>query len=155
MISSLQGVSPCAAMPSLKQRFSGKHVVITGGSEGIGLALACELVQAHSNVTLVSRSTNKLRAAQAKLQDLVTACHSSSRVHIESADVTSFPQAGAGVGRMPTAWWSLLALTCAPAGPHASLLQVKSAVAGAEAKQGHVDVLISCAGASTPGAKGA
>lgn len=117
-------LSPCAAMPSLKQRFTGKHVVITGGSEGIGLALACELVQAHSNVTLISRSTNKLQAAQAKLQELATACHSSSRVHIESADVTNFLQAGAGVGCMPAAGWSPLALTCAHAEPPASLLRL-------------------------------
>ena len=36
--------------------FSGKHVVVTGGSTGIGLALCMELVRLHANVTLIART---------------------------------------------------------------------------------------------------
>ena len=48
--------------------FTGKHVVITGGSEGIGLALAREFVSESAHVTLLSRSASKLQQAQASLR---------------------------------------------------------------------------------------
>lgn len=47
--------------------FTGKHVVITGGSEGIGLGLAQEFVSESAHVTLLSRSASKLQQAQASL----------------------------------------------------------------------------------------
>lgn len=48
--------------------FAGKHVVITGGSEGIGLALAQLFLQDGATVSLVSRSEGKLRKAASKLK---------------------------------------------------------------------------------------
>lgn len=48
--------------------FSGKHVVITGGSEGIGLALAECFASDGAIVSLLSRSTLKLEKAQKHLQ---------------------------------------------------------------------------------------
>jgi 3-dehydrosphinganine reductase len=57
---------------------AGAHVVITGGSEGIGLATARLLLARGARVSIVSRSAEKLAAAQASLGDVTTA----------SADVT-------------------------------------------------------------------
>jgi NAD(P)-dependent dehydrogenase (short-subunit alcohol dehydrogenase family) len=44
-----------------------KHVLITGGSKGIGLACACGFLKEGARVTLVSRSPENLEAARAKL----------------------------------------------------------------------------------------
>ena len=56
--------------------FAGKHVVITGGSEGIGLALADRFLADGATVSIVSRSQSKLDDARADLlvrtQDLRT-----------------------------------------------------------------------------------
>lgn len=61
-------------------RFKGKKALIVGGSEGIGLALAEELIRAGAEVTIASRSREKLERAQAQL----------GKVNIQSLDVTSF-----------------------------------------------------------------
>ena len=41
---------------------AGEHVLITGGSSGIGLAFAKSLVERNANVTLVARDAAKLAA---------------------------------------------------------------------------------------------
>uniref|UniRef100_A0A0B6ZPP2 Ketoreductase (KR) domain-containing protein n=1 Tax=Arion vulgaris TaxID=1028688 RepID=A0A0B6ZPP2_9EUPU len=43
------------------------HVLITGGSSGIGKALAIQAVQQGSRVTLVARSKKKLEEARAEV----------------------------------------------------------------------------------------
>ena len=48
--------------------FEGKHVVITGGSEGIGFALAQLFLGDGATVSLISRSEGKLRNAAARLK---------------------------------------------------------------------------------------
>lgn len=52
---------------AVERRFRGRHVLVTGGSEGIGFALARRLVAVGAEVTLVSRSAEKLAAAGARL----------------------------------------------------------------------------------------
>jgi short-subunit dehydrogenase len=52
----------------MKQSFQGKHVLITGGSEGIGLELARCFAADAAAVTLLSRSLEKLKLAQSELQ---------------------------------------------------------------------------------------
>ena len=47
--------------------FSGKRALITGGSSGMGLATARQLVDAGVSVTLVGRNRSKLDAAREKL----------------------------------------------------------------------------------------
>lgn len=81
-------------MSSYKKKFCGKHVLITGGSEGIGLALGKDFVRAGANVTLLARNKDKLEAAETAMQGLAQECASNSRVHVESADVTSFDLVG-------------------------------------------------------------
>jgi 3-dehydrosphinganine reductase len=48
--------------------FDGKYVFLTGGSEGIGLALAESFAREGANVVLFSRSEEKLKAAAAALE---------------------------------------------------------------------------------------
>ena len=49
---------------------AGEHVLITGGSSGIGLAFAKSLVERNANVTLVARDAAKLAAAASSLREL-------------------------------------------------------------------------------------
>lgn len=63
----------CALLRSTALRvaprpISGAHVVITGGSEGIGLAIGLEAAQQGARVTIMARSTAKLAKAAANLK---------------------------------------------------------------------------------------
>ncbi len=69
--------------------FNGKLAVITGGSSGIGLALAQALRAAGASVCLVARDAQKLEAAR---QSLVTQIPGSAAVHTLSADVSQADQ---------------------------------------------------------------
>lgn len=66
--------------------YAGKHIVITGGSSGIGKELARTLIAAGASVTLVARNEERLSAAAAELapsgEDQATA----KRINIASAD---------------------------------------------------------------------
>lgn len=74
--------------------FANKHVLITGGSEGLGLALAKQLVSRNARVTLVGRTLSKLQAAEeAVLQSISdTGIQQQSAVFTYSADVTKYKQ---------------------------------------------------------------
>ena len=60
-----------------------KHVLITGGSKGIGLACAQAFLEEGAKVTLVSRDAANLNAARAKLQ----ANFSADRIHTFAANL--------------------------------------------------------------------
>ena len=62
---------------------SSKHVLITGGSKGIGLACAAAFLAEGARVTLVSRSEAHLQAAQASLR----AASKNAIVNIIAADL--------------------------------------------------------------------
>lgn len=62
--------------------FKGKHIVITGGSSGLGLALAKELATRGANVTLIARNQEKLETAKS---EIITA---GGKVHVFSCDVS-------------------------------------------------------------------
>lgn len=64
--------------------FRGKHVLITGGSTGIGLAMAELLAAGGAHLTLVARSESKLAAARQHL----LAKQPEAKVQTISADVT-------------------------------------------------------------------
>jgi len=67
-----------------------KHILITGGSKGIGLACAEAFLKEGAVVTLVSRSQANLEAARAKLiQGGALAAH----IHVCAADLTQASQA--------------------------------------------------------------
>jgi len=56
---------------AVERHFRGRHVLITGGSEGIGFALARRLVTYGAEVTLVARNPSKLERARKVLLDEV------------------------------------------------------------------------------------
>jgi 3-dehydrosphinganine reductase len=69
---------------SVKHRCCGKHALITGGSEGIGLAIARRLVMYGAGVTLVARSMDKL----ARAHEMLTGEVSGSHVRLLALDVS-------------------------------------------------------------------
>jgi NAD(P)-dependent dehydrogenase (short-subunit alcohol dehydrogenase family) len=65
------------------------HVMITGGSKGIGLACAAAFLQEGARVTLVARQAETLDAAKRKLLEKAP----SAVVHVCAADLTDASQA--------------------------------------------------------------
>ncbi len=64
-------------------QLAGKHVLITGGSKGIGLACARGFLAEGAHVTLVSRDSATLDAARQTLVDTFAG----AKVHVVSADL--------------------------------------------------------------------
>jgi len=64
-------------------RLNGQHVLITGGSRGIGLACAAEFLREGARVSIVGRNAEHLRTAQARLLQEVGAT-----VFTHSADLS-------------------------------------------------------------------
>ena len=50
-----------------KSELLGKHVVITGGSSGIGLAVASEVARRGANVSIIARSRERLDEAKREI----------------------------------------------------------------------------------------
>ena len=73
-----------------KVALAGKHVIITGGSEGLGFALAKELCTRRCRVTIVARTQSKLDQAVTELQELALP---EVQVQALKADVTEYEQA--------------------------------------------------------------
>ena len=69
------------------ESFRDQSVVITGGSRGLGLALAYQLVNENAHVTLIARDEDELKRAQKKLQAL-----GHGLVHYVVCDVTDSSQ---------------------------------------------------------------
>jgi 3-dehydrosphinganine reductase len=69
-----------------------KHVLITGGSEGLGLALAKQLVAHNARVSLVARTKSKLESAAQAVSASTPNQDRSSQVSWHSADVTNYQQ---------------------------------------------------------------
>ncbi len=68
----------------------GRHAIVTGGSRGIGAAIAAALSAAGAYVTVVGRDEPALRAVAASL---------ASPAHVEVADVADPPAVGAAFAR--------------------------------------------------------
>ncbi|CEG37197.1 hypothetical protein F443_19099 [Plasmopara halstedii] len=66
-------------------KVKGKHVFITGGSSGLGLALAKKYAQKGAKVSIVARNEDKLEESK---QEIEIACN--SEVFIQSCDVADF-----------------------------------------------------------------
>jgi 3-dehydrosphinganine reductase len=65
--------------------YANQHAIITGGSSGIGQALAKLLVQQGANITLIARDRQKLLQAQQELQTVVV--NQTQQINIATADV--------------------------------------------------------------------
>eukprot|EP00877_Chromochloris_zofingiensis_P011902 jgi/Chrzof1/6966/Cz02g05230.t1 len=75
-----------------RHTFAGKHVLITGGSEGVGLALAKLLTQQKARVSLIARTLNKLEAAKVRVLEAAGLEPHDNSVFIHTADVTQQQQ---------------------------------------------------------------
>jgi NADPH:quinone reductase-like Zn-dependent oxidoreductase len=87
---------------------AGKHALITGGSSGIGLALARRLVAAGARVTLVARDARKLRGAR----DELAGAAPGARVQALSADVTDRAAVAAALAKAEKEFGTLDLLIC-------------------------------------------
>ncbi|CAK1555294.1 unnamed protein product [Leptosia nina] len=65
-----------------------KHVVITGGSSGIGKAVAIEAAELGASVTIIGRDKNKLQSVVDEIKSRHT-IHSYQKIQYASLDVTS------------------------------------------------------------------
>ena len=68
--------------------FSQKHVFISGGSSGIGLALAKQFFSLGSNVTILARQVNGLQNAKQKIE--LTRVNPQQEIKTISADVSNY-----------------------------------------------------------------
>jgi 3-dehydrosphinganine reductase len=75
-----------------KLELRSKHVLVTGGSAGIGLALAAGAVLRKAHVTIIARTAGKLAAAQAELEQLAQERKTGSKVGYQAADVSDAAQ---------------------------------------------------------------
>jgi len=66
----------------------GRRAVVTGGSKGIGLAVAQELVAEGASVAICSRNAKEVTAAAVQLRE------SGTTVHAQATDVTDAAQVG-------------------------------------------------------------
>lgn len=79
-------------------KLQGAHVLITGGSTGIGLAVARQLIVEGANVTLVARTESKLKEAVQELQQRAATLKTAkggAKAAYQTADVTVPEQVGA------------------------------------------------------------
>lgn len=81
----------------VRNTFSGKRVLVTGGSSGIGLATARLLRGAGAGLVIVARDEGKLAAARAELEKL----RGGGEVHALSCDLGKRDQVEALPGRLP------------------------------------------------------
>lgn len=79
---------------------SDKHILITGGSKGIGLACAQAFLEEGARVSLVSRDTANLQAAQHNLQGRFAA----ERIHTVAANLRDAGEALAALEAAETAF---------------------------------------------------
>ena len=75
----------------------GKHAIVTGGSRGIGKAIARELAREGADVAIVARNKADLEAAAREL-----AAETNRRIVPLAADVTSKEQVDRMVAGSPT-----------------------------------------------------
>jgi 3-dehydrosphinganine reductase len=68
--------------------YDGKNIIITGGSSGLGKALARRLAQKRGNLALIARDMTKLEATREELQGIMSPAQ---KVSIYSCDVSDYP----------------------------------------------------------------
>eukprot|EP01095_Lingulamoeba_sp_RSL-Kostka_P003006 TRINITY_DN138_c0_g1_i1.p1 TRINITY_DN138_c0_g1~~TRINITY_DN138_c0_g1_i1.p1 ORF type:complete len:388 (-),score=108.18 TRINITY_DN138_c0_g1_i1:287-1450(-) len=68
------------------KNFSDKHIIVTGGSSGIGKEVARLLLAKGAYVTIIARTLKKLEDAQKELGDEI---NDISKIWIESADISN------------------------------------------------------------------
>jgi 3-oxoacyl-[acyl-carrier protein] reductase len=109
---------------------AGRRAIVTGGSKGIGKAIAGELLAEGAAVTICSRHAEELEAAAAELMKDAAATELVNQVSVDAA--------GAG---------AVLAMPCDVTEPG----QVTEFIDAATAAMGGLDILVNNAGAARPG----
>lgn len=72
--------------------FEGRHIFVTGGSQGIGLALAMQMYCKGANVTIAARTRKTLDEAVEQIQSSRETGRLNGRVQALQVDVTDFQQ---------------------------------------------------------------
>ena len=75
----------------------GKSILVTGGGSGLGLAMARQFASVGANIAICGRREEKLREAQASLQEFGT------KIVYHSADVRDYDTVGEMVARVTEA----------------------------------------------------
>jgi 3-dehydrosphinganine reductase len=88
-----------------KDFYAGKKVLLTGGTSGIGLALARQLTARGASLWLVARNGKRLEETCAELKS--AAVDPSQSIGYTVADVSSEDQARAAVGQAEAKWGQL------------------------------------------------
>ena len=114
-----------------RHSFHGKHVLITGGSSGIGKALAAEFLACGARVTLLARTEAKLKEAVADLE-LPPRKLKPQPTHARDPH-----------GGLPQVRYEVASISDEAA--------LTAAVARAAVKYGPIDVLVANAGTAAPG----
>lgn len=73
-----------------KTKLASKHVIITGGSDGLGYCLAQEFVRKDCRVSIIARTQSKLDAAVTRLEGLDST--KTAQIHATPADVANNEQ---------------------------------------------------------------
>lgn len=133
--------------------YSGKKVLITGGSTGIGFALAKELLLRGAQVTLVARTRTRIDSAVADLK-AVALKNNLDPLHVKgfAADVCDAAQVRVRLAFFrPHCMRRYLHASCSLADSMLLTCNVFFQIKVALEYAGAVDVLICSAGAASPG----
>lgn len=84
--------------PVKKQSYKGQHVIITGGSQGMGKAVALQFIERGADVTILARTQATLDAAQKELESVATSMQSVKALSVDCTDAEAVVQAIAKVG---------------------------------------------------------
>jgi 3-dehydrosphinganine reductase len=87
----------------LRKQVQGRHCVVTGGSQGLGKAIAEELVLHGAHVTIVSRSVSKLEKAIQELER--SRQNEDQRIEYKSCDLSSMEDTSAMMENMMPPHW--------------------------------------------------
>ncbi|KAG7166194.1 3-ketodihydrosphingosine reductase-like [Homarus americanus] len=112
------GVAVVSLFTRKKRDLQGKHVLITGGSSGIGLSVAHDVVGRGAHVTLLARNVARLEKARSEVEVSASKVAEGGKVQFFSADLSGDPE------------------------------KVAAAVKDVEANLGPVFMLVNCAGFS-------
>ena len=87
-------------MPELERYLEGKHAIVTGGSRGIGAAIAAELVSRGAKVTIMGRQREALeeKAAEMRGEQGVTVAVEQCDVSDQTSVTSAFANAIANLG---------------------------------------------------------
>ncbi|XP_071541317.1 3-ketodihydrosphingosine reductase [Panulirus ornatus] len=83
------GVAIIRIFSRKKRDLQGKHVLITGGSSGIGLSVAHDVARRGASVTLVARDVNKLERARDEVEKTISRVAAGGKAQFFSADLAS------------------------------------------------------------------